>query len=74
MHFPIHIHGITFFPKARYIDDCWRGLIDVVTGTGQVTIYQCVGGHPAEAIALAFARVEMRALARTLREASEPLR
>jgi hypothetical protein len=74
MHFPIHIHGITLFPKARYVDDCWHGLIDVVTGTGQVTIYRCVGGHPAEAIALAFVRVEMRALARTLGETSSPLR
>ena len=68
MHFPLHVHGITLFPRAVYLDDCWRGHIRMVSGNGQITVHWCLGGHPAEAIALAFVRLEMRALARTLRE------
>jgi len=40
----------------------------MVSGNGQITVHWCLGGHPAEAIALAFVRLEMRSLARTLRE------
>ncbi|WP_268236185.1 hypothetical protein [Xylophilus rhododendri] len=39
----------------------------MVTGTGQVNRLWCNGGHPAESIALAFVRLEMRDLARTMR-------
>lgn len=68
MHFPLHVHGTTLFPRAVYLDDCWQGRIDVVTGCGQISIHHCVGGHPAEAIALAFTRLEMRSLVQALRE------
>jgi len=71
MHFPLHVHGTTLFPRASYIEDCWRGAIHVVSGRGDIRVHRCVGGHPAEAIALAFARIEMRALARSLAEACE---
>jgi len=64
MHLPLHIHGATYFPKAVYIDDCWRGLIDIVSGRGHITVHQCMGGYPAESIALALARVEMKRVAR----------
>jgi hypothetical protein len=66
MHFPIHLHGITLFPRVSFVDDCWRGHIDVISGTGQLAVHWCQSGYPAQAIALAFARLEMKALARAL--------
>ena len=69
MYFPIHIHGSTLFPKACYIDECWQPLIHVVTGDGNIALYRCQNTYPAETIAVAFARIEMKQLARVLREA-----
>ena len=69
MYFPIHIHGSTLFPRACYLDECWFPVIHVVTGDGQITRYQCRNSYPAEAIAVAFARIEMKMLARVLKEA-----
>jgi hypothetical protein len=69
MYFPIHIHGSTLFPKACFLDGCWQPMVDVVTGDGKTTLYLFGGGYPARAIAVAFARIEMRQLARVLREA-----
>lgn len=68
MHFPIHLHGITLFPRACFIDDCWRGRIDVISGAGQLAVHWCQSGYPAQAIALAFARLEMKQLAQVLRQ------
>jgi hypothetical protein len=68
MYLPIHIHGHTLFPKARFIDGCWQPMIEMMSGTGQITLYQCLGGYPAGVIAVAFARIEMRQLARALKE------
>ncbi|MCZ2495165.1 hypothetical protein GN316_00195 [Xylophilus sp. Kf1] len=68
MYFPIHIHGSTLFPKACYLDECWHPIVHVVSGDGQLTIYRCPNSYPAETIAVAFARIEMKQLARRLWE------
>lgn len=69
MYFPIHIYGFTFFPRAEYLEGCWRPLVHVVAGSGQITQHRCNGGYPAEAIAVTYARIEMRPLAAVLRDA-----
>ncbi|WPB58945.1 hypothetical protein [Xylophilus sp. GOD-11R] len=69
MHFPLHVHGTTLFPRAVYLDDCWQARIDIVTGCDRISVHHCAGGHPAQAIALAFARVEMRAIVQALHAA-----